>query len=90
MTYRDASGTTRNMCAFTTGICAYSDHCGDQCEIAKTIKPFNVQMEVNGHKVPRTYAVIETRYGNADLNQALFWRCHEDDRDQKLGHYCPR
>ncbi len=62
---------------FTDG-CAYADHDGSQCDLSRTIEPGRVWIEHENDIYPRTYAVVETRYGLADFNQAVFWRCHDE------------
>ena len=85
--YDPVSGTMKKREGFTYG-CDYASHNGTQCDIAKVIDPYQVSIEHNGKSHPAQTIVVETRYGNADFNQSLFWRCHENNRSGLLKHYC--
>lgn len=80
-------GTTKTRRAFVRGS-DYATHNGAQIDIAKVIKPVTNEVSYGEHRYDRNYVVIETRFGYADFNQALFWRCHEDDHSTVLGHRC--
>jgi hypothetical protein len=71
--------------------CSYADHNGSQCDIAKVIKPVSVPILIGNKNYTRNYVVVETRYGNADFNNAVFWRCHEQSartHPDMLQHRC--
>ncbi len=73
--------------AFISGD-SYSGHDGSQLDLGKEIDPVPTHNPNHLDTFERVYAVIETRHGGADFNEAIFWRCHEKDRSTVLPHQC--
>ena len=85
--YKDANGVQQTRRGFIQG-CAYGTHRGAQCDLSKTIKPVKTTVKYGEQELERIYGIVETRYGNAEFNQAIFWRCHDSNRSTVLGHVC--